>query len=115
MVAVDKEGLARRVRARRDALGISQPALAQAVGMSQQGVDNIEHAKVGRPRQLLELAEALQTTPDWLLYARGPEVVVRINPLDEVVTLARDLAPERLGPVIRLLKTLRDGKDESAA
>lgn len=115
MPSVDKKGLARRVRARRVALGIGQSALAEATGMSQQGVDNIEHAKVGRPRQLLELAEALQTTPDWLLHERGPEVVSRVNPFDEMVELARRVDPGKLGLVIRLLKTLREDPNSGVA
>lgn len=115
MPKTDKEGLARRVRARRAALGISQSQLAEAAGMSQQGVDNIEQAIVGRPRRLPELAEALQTTTNWLLHERGPEVVKSTDPIAEILSLAREIKPDRLGTAIRFLKTLQDEGGDKVA
>lgn len=114
MSKVDKAGVARRVRARRERLGISQARLAEASNMSQQGVDNIEQGKVGRPRQLLELAESLQTTPEWLLHERGPETIVKANPLEEIAALARMIGPEKLGLAIQFLRSLRDDETKVA-
>lgn len=108
MAQVDKKALGKRVAVRRTALGLSQATLAKAIGMKQQGVDNIEKGIVARPRMLIELSEALQTSPDWLLYAKGPEVVKTANPIEEIVTLAQAVSPEKLGAVIALLKQLAD-------
>jgi SOS-response transcriptional repressor LexA len=74
MKQVDKRAFGHRVAQRREALRLSQGALAQAVGMKQQGIDHIEHGAVARPRLLRELASALQTTERWLLWQEGPEV-----------------------------------------
>lgn len=70
---VDPAALGRRIALRRAKLGLSQEALAARIGMKQQGVDAIEQGRVKRPRLLRELARALRTTEDWLLFRRGPE------------------------------------------
>ena len=75
---VDKAAFGRRVQQRREALEMSQPDLAKAVGMRQQGINNIEHGVVARPRLLRELARALSTTEQWLLWREGPEIVEQI-------------------------------------
>jgi transcriptional regulator with XRE-family HTH domain len=75
MREVDKKAFGARVARRREALKLSQGDLAKNVGMKQQGVDNIEHGVVARPRLLRELATALSTSERWLLWQEGPEVV----------------------------------------
>lgn len=59
--------LGKRVKERREALGLSQPALAKRVGMTQQGINSIEQGDSLRPRKLKELALALKTTQEYLL------------------------------------------------
>jgi SOS-response transcriptional repressor LexA len=73
MQQVDKRAFGARVVHRREVLGMSQGELADAVGMKQQGIDNIEHGVVSRPRLLRELARALRTTDAWLLWKEGSE------------------------------------------
>jgi transcriptional regulator with XRE-family HTH domain len=70
---VDPAALGRRVATRRGKLALSQEALAARVGMKQQGIDAIEQGRVKRPRLLRELARALQTSEEWLLFRRGAE------------------------------------------
>lgn len=70
---VDPAALGRRVALRRGKLALSQEALADRVGMKQQGIDAIEQGRVKRPRLLRELARALNTSEDWLLWRRGSE------------------------------------------
>ncbi len=111
MAQIDKIAFGRRVAARRTEIGLSQKALAKAVGMKQQGVGNIERGIVGRPRFLIELAEALQTSPEWLLHKRGPEVVRTPNALEEVWLLSQKVKTERLGAVISLLRQLSDDSE----
>ncbi len=72
---VDPAALGRRVASRRAKLGLSQEALADRVGMKQQGIDAIEQGRVKRPRLLRELARALRTSDDWLLWRRGAEEI----------------------------------------
>jgi transcriptional regulator with XRE-family HTH domain len=89
-------------------MGLSQPALAKVSGMSQQNINSIEKGHVKRPGRIFELAQALDTTAEWLLYEAGPEVVVRVDPRKEAARLLQVVPVERLEPVIRLLKTLKE-------
>lgn len=72
MRAVDKRAFGERVQKRRETLGLTQTDLATKVGMKQQGVDAIEHGVVERPRLMREIAAALRTTEQWLLWEEGP-------------------------------------------
>jgi len=72
---VDKIQFGRRALLRRKELGMTQKAVARAAGMSQQGILNIERGDVERPRRLTELAWALHTSVEWLLWEKGPKAV----------------------------------------
>lgn len=72
---VDKEAFGKRVARRRELLDLSQGQLADMVGMKQQGIDNIEQGVVKRPRLLKEIATALRTSEEWLLWEEGSEEV----------------------------------------
>jgi transcriptional regulator with XRE-family HTH domain len=89
--------------------------LAKASGMSQQGILNIEKGIVARPRQLPELALALETSTEWLLHERGPEIVRVLNAREELLAIADQLGPDRLGIALQLLKTLRDEANPKVA
>lgn len=56
-----------KVRRLRERRGMSQAALAQAIGMTQQGVQSLEGGESRRPRKLRELARFLDVSEDWLL------------------------------------------------
>ena len=58
---------AENVRMARERAGLTQPQLAELIGMSQQGIASIESGKVARPRKLRELAKALRVSEAWLL------------------------------------------------
>ncbi len=90
--------LGERLRARRSELGLSQAELATAAGMSQQGVVSIEGGDVQRPRRLMELADVLQVSVDWLLNGTGtpgsarPVSSVRLAPeTDQLALGAKDV------------------------
>lgn len=69
---VDPVTFGRRVRDRRMELGWSQGKLATASGYSQTNIGWIETGKAKDPtKQALRLAQALNTTADWLLYEKG--------------------------------------------
>jgi transcriptional regulator with XRE-family HTH domain len=61
------KSLGQRVAWARERLGLSQSDLARKAGMSQNAIGNIEAGIRTRPRQLLELAQALNVSQGWLL------------------------------------------------
>ncbi|MCU8015954.1 LexA family transcriptional regulator [Shewanella sp. SM72] len=63
--------LGTRVKKRRSKLGMTQSQLAEAISTSQQTIQSIESGLVGNPRKLKEIAEALQTTPEFLRFGVG--------------------------------------------
>ena len=56
----------------------------------------------------------LQTSPDWLLYMRGPEEVKIHNPAEEIASLVQMVEPDRLGVVVALLRRLAESKEDAA-
>lgn len=63
--------LAERLRWARDQRGLTQGQLAKRAGVSQGTIGNAESGIRDRPRELLKIARALQTSPDWLESGRG--------------------------------------------
>jgi transcriptional regulator with XRE-family HTH domain len=103
---VDKKALGQRVRQRREELGMVQSQVAKLAGMKQQGIGSIENGKVERVRRIFELARALETSHDWLLFERGPKEILPEDWTDEKLFAAiRRLSPEKRRAIIRLLKT----------
>jgi SOS-response transcriptional repressor LexA len=96
MKAVNKKAFGARVTQKREALGISQTILAVRVGMKQQGIANIESGLVARPRMLGELAQALNTTGEWLLWEDGPAHVAPKPPSIAQVPLISSVTAGRL-------------------
>jgi len=90
--------LGERVLHRRTRLELSQPDLARLAGMSQQNVASIEATADAdrRPRRLPELAEALCTTTDWLLYERGPEINPTVNPEKQIYQQLQNLTADEM-------------------
>lgn len=60
--------LAKNLKVAREALDISQKALAKQIGMEQQTYHAIESGKTKQPRKLDKIAEALGTTAEALQY-----------------------------------------------
>jgi transcriptional regulator with XRE-family HTH domain len=96
---VDPKAVGRRLRARRTKLGLSTTKVGESLrrrklrGYSQQNIVSLEKGDIKDPRrQAMDLAEPLETTPDWLLYGRGPEEAgPRVMTRDEYDALPRDL------------------------
>jgi transcriptional regulator with XRE-family HTH domain len=71
---IDPKEFGRRVRERRQELGMSQTALAAQSGQSQSNIGWIEQGKAKKPKhQALDLVEPLRTSVDWLLYGTGEQ------------------------------------------
>lgn len=60
-------GLGEKIIEAREAKGWTQSELADAIGMTQQGIAAIENGKSDRPKKLRELARALSVTEEYLL------------------------------------------------
>lgn len=58
--------LAERVKDQRINLKLTQAELAELIGITQQSLQKIEDGRTQNPRKLLELAKALNCTPEWL-------------------------------------------------
>ncbi|SQI42349.1 Uncharacterized HTH-type transcriptional regulator HI_1476 [Leminorella richardii] len=71
--------LAERVAWRREQLGLSQKTLAEKIQVSQQSINKIESGQTRAPRSIDKLAEALDVTPQWLMFGEGQ---VRIKSAD---------------------------------
>lgn len=77
-----------RIAARRGERGISQAELAEAVDMTQQGIQSIEAGTVKRPKKLREIAAALDCKETWLLEGKGAA-----NVSDDVIGFHEDQSP----------------------
>jgi SOS-response transcriptional repressor LexA len=64
-------GIGERIKKRRNKLGLTQAELAEKIGVAQQSLQSIESGKIGKPRKINELAEALETTPEFLQFGIG--------------------------------------------
>lgn len=71
-LATNLPTLAERVRWARERAGLSQSALARAVGATPQAIQLLEAGQVRRPRNLVEIAGVLKVSPNWVL--TGEEV-----------------------------------------
>lgn len=69
---IDSEAFGRRVRELREEFGWSQGRLGTASGFSQSNIGWIEQGKGKDPqKQAIRLADALGSSPEWLLYGTG--------------------------------------------
>ncbi|MFT6789067.1 MAG: SOS-response transcriptional repressor LexA [Pseudoalteromonas rhizosphaerae] len=63
--------LGKRVEKRRVQLGMTQAQLGLIAGLAQNSIHNIESGETKRPRKIDALAEALNCTPEYLLFGIG--------------------------------------------
>lgn len=69
---IDPIAFGRRVREKREDLGMSQAVLGKKSEISQSHIGFVESGRIKDPRKLaMDLAEPLRTTVDWLLYEKG--------------------------------------------
>lgn len=60
--------LSQRAKQRRTELGLTQAEVAAQAGITQQSYQQLEAGETKRPRNLLEIAEALNCTANWLMF-----------------------------------------------
>lgn len=98
---------AERVRLRREEVGLSQKALAAAIGYSQQQVTWLEKGTMKRPERAASavLAEALQTTVEWLLYGEGlKEAGPRFLPTQIIAEKYDRLSPHQKAEITQIIE-----------
>lgn len=66
--------ISERLKSRRIELGLTQTQLALLSGVRQQTIHRIESGTSERPRNLLEIADALKCTARWLLHGDSEEI-----------------------------------------
>lgn len=77
--------LAERVAKRREQLGLSQKNLAEKIQVSQQSINKIESGQTRSPRNLDKLAEALEVSPQWLLFGDKPAPAIAKDAYDNEI------------------------------
>ncbi len=69
-----------RIKKRRKHLGLTQAALSEMIGIAQQSLQSIESGKIEKPRKIIELADALETTPEYLQFGIGEGENSNVSP-----------------------------------
>lgn len=97
--------LAMRLVTCRKAKNLSQLALAELVGCSQQSIHAIEEGRSLLPRKIKQIAAVLETTPDYLLYGTlaGPDPFIGLAPeiRDLIIVASQKLASPGLDNDVR--------------
>lgn len=97
--------LAMRLVTCRKAKNISQLALAELVGCSQQSIHAIEEGRSLLPRKIKQIAAVLETTPDYLLYGTlaRPDPFLGLAPeiRDLIIVASQKLASPGLDSDVR--------------
>lgn len=97
-----QQGFGARLRALRLARSLSQGELARRIGRHQTSIGPYERGEYAPPREVLErLAQALETTPEYLLFGRDPRritlpVVGRTGPGGLIADVPPTTPPVRL-------------------
>ena len=65
--------ISQRVKQRRTEIGLTQSEVAELAGITQQSFQQIEAGETKRPRHLLEIAQALKCSADWLMFGSEPK------------------------------------------
>lgn len=95
LVSSPMKDIGTRVKSRMEELEISQKELAKMCGVVQQAISHVVTGRIARPKFIVELAKALQTTPEWLTegvdYLPTEEKLAHKLPT-EVVTIGKQSA-----------------------
>jgi len=90
--------IAKRVKGTRLELGWSQVQLAEAVGVSQSTIGNIESGFRQRPRELVSIAKALRVSPGWLETGTGEQ--------EEAAAVAAENGPPSVRALVEQLAAI---------
>lgn len=101
--------IAERIKKTRIDRGMTQGQLADAVGISQSSIGNIESGVRKRPRELLSIAQALGVAPEWLETGKrgAPVLQVVSTKAEGAESTARALVTQLAALAARQRPTLR--------
>lgn len=85
-------GIGDRIAERREELGLSQEALAQSSGESQQWISKLEAGKSVKSGNLVSIARALNVSPDWLYDETGDPRRLSFDPAVMAESIAEVVA-----------------------
>lgn len=99
------ETLASRMRWARGNNGMTQDELAKAAKTSQSQINSIERGEVTRPRNIADLAKALNVSPAWLQFGEAQIDTLSHDSISLALEYER-LPVEAKATVIQLIKAL---------
>lgn len=79
--------LGARIQQRLDYLKMTQDELAKKAGCSQVAIQKVISGKTKKPRNILEIARSLETTPGQLVYGTGAETASNVAPAPDIKAL----------------------------
>lgn len=86
------ETLSQRVKARREAMGLSQSELARRIGVAPQTIQSLESGRTRNLREVVKAAEVLAVTPRWLATGQGEKGVSSATGSPDLVGALEDFA-----------------------
>lgn len=81
------KSIGERIKERRAELGLTQPQLAKLARVSPGTIGNVESGYRGEPRRLIDIAEALGVTPQWLRSGEAPKLSAPQSPAPPAPTI----------------------------
>ena len=96
---IDKDHLnlssiATRVKFKRESLNMKANVLAAKCGVPATSINMLEMGKVKQPQYLIKLADALETTTDFLLRGDAEQNLVQASKIKSQVTIDREIQPD---------------------
>lgn len=110
----DPANIGGRIRHMREKRGMSQPELADVIGIRQPSLSDIESGKSKSPSaiNLLKIAHALDANPWWLMTGRGHEDSLESAELKEWSEIYETLSDEKRRALLAAAKVLAGEKGE---
>lgn len=98
-----------RIKYLREQIGMTQPALAAAVGISQPSMSNIESGHTASPSaiHLMAIAAALNANPNWIVYGEGEQSMPSDADESEMLKAFRELDAGRRAAILAAIKALK--------
>lgn len=90
--------LSARLKQRRKELGYSQTQVAKLAGLSQPSYGDLENGKTQSSRSLVQIANALKASPEWLLTGEGEMLSVQAQVDELVASMPNGITHDEIEP-----------------